>query len=529
MNCSVLHDIDSFSALRASWPALCAAAEATVFESYPFVAACWDAVAGSGERWLLAATEGEDLVGAWPLWLGATRVAGLHGMELRGLGDHGLGAGPVAPLCRSGREDAVAAAFAQTLAVTRGWDTLEAPAGPRKFHQALLAALPAAGIAARSAETQTTGCVALPSAAEWDSFVASRSMAARFSASRYQVRAADATLVAELGTQWPLSEHVLHSSCGEGLGFLSRLLLAFSGRDDLRVGLLRSGEGAAEKLLGLDVAVIDSQPRRLFQLARLTQSEDDELLVASLHAAVRTGLREFYLPSTDVRWQSSLHKAAAVLAWNDTAVGRIRRGIAAVRDLVSSGSNVDSALRVLDRLRSATPEALGRAVGKVAHYAVFHLYRGELFTRDLPFPEGVELREFSHADFAALPEGGQSFCSALGLDRAYCEQKWQRGDLVVLARLGNAPVGIAWCARSSVFVPDLGCQVKPSFGECYIHDVFVTPEARGRQVAPAMLDFLARKLRALDVYRAWALIERSNTASTRAFEKAAYASIADVI
>ena len=44
-----------------------------------------------------------------------------------------------------------------------------------------------------------------------------------------------------------------------------------------------------------------------------------------------------------------------------------------------------------------------------------------------------------------------------------------------------------------------------------------------------MLEFLARELRRRDVYRAWALIERSNTASTRAFEKAAYASVADVI
>jgi GNAT superfamily N-acetyltransferase len=57
----------------------------------------------------------------------------------------------------------------------------------------------------------------------------------------------------------------------------------------------------------------------------------------------------------------------------------------------------------------------------------------------------------------------------------------------------------------------------------------VHPDERGRQVAPAMLDFLARELRHRDVYRAWALIERSNVASTRAFEKAAYASVADVV
>jgi L-amino acid N-acyltransferase YncA len=80
-----------------------------------------------------------------------------------------------------------------------------------------------------------------------------------------------------------------------------------------------------------------------------------------------------------------------------------------------------------------------------------------------------------------------------------------------------------------VYVPDIGREVRPGAGECYIHDVYVHPDERGRQVAPAMLDFLARELRGRDVYRAWALIERNNTASTRAFEKAAYASVADVV
>jgi hypothetical protein len=65
-------------------------------------------------------------------------------------------------------------------------------------------------------------------------------------------------------------------------------------------------------------------------------------------------------------------------------------------------------------------------------------------------------------------------------------------------------------------VPDIGRQVRPAVGECYIHDVYVHPDERGRQVAR-------------DIYRAWALIERSNTASIRAFEKAAYASVADIV
>jgi GNAT superfamily N-acetyltransferase len=100
---------------------------------------------------------------------------------------------------------------------------------------------------------------------------------------------------------------------------------------------------------------------------------------------------------------------------------------------------------------------------------------------------------------------------------------------VVVAELDGEPAGILWCARGPVYVPDIGREVRPLGGECYIHDVYVVPSARGRQVAPAMLEFIARELRQRDVYRAWALIQGANSASTRAFEKAAYASVADVI
>src|SRR5262249_58190267 len=91
------------------------------------------------------------------------------------------------------------------------------------------------------------------------------------------------------------------------------------------------------------------------------------------------------------------------------------------------------------------------------------------------------------------------------------------------------PGGITWCAGSAVMVGEIGREVRPGPSECYIHDVFVAPDARGKNVAPAMLEDLARRLRQRDVYRAWALIEPSNVASTRAFEKAAFTPVADVI
>ena len=44
-----------------------------------------------------------------------------------------------------------------------------------------------------------------------------------------------------------------------------------------------------------------------------------------------------------------------------------------------------------------------------------------------------------------------------------------------------------------------------------------------------MLEFLAGELRQSDVYRSWALIGPSNVASIRAFKRAAYTAVAEVV
>ena len=44
-----------------------------------------------------------------------------------------------------------------------------------------------------------------------------------------------------------------------------------------------------------------------------------------------------------------------------------------------------------------------------------------------------------------------------------------------------------------------------------------------------MLEFLARELRGRDIYRSWALIDSENQASLRAFQKASYTPVCDVI
>ncbi len=92
-----------------------------------------------------------------------------------------------------------------------------------------------------------------------------------------------------------------------------------------------------------------------------------------------------------------------------------------------------------------------------------------------------------------------------------------------------ALAGIAWAARGPVEVPELGRTLALTKYEAYVHDVYVAPSARGRAVAPVMLEALARDLREFDVYRSWALIGHGNQPSTRAFAKASFTPVCDVI
>src|SRR5262249_53175520 len=136
------------------------------------------------------------------------------------------------------------------------------------------------------------------------------------------------------------------------------------------------------------------------------------------------------------------------------------------------------------------------AAASVASYERLHLYRGQLWTRGVVPPEGLSVGELALEDFDAMPAPERpAFLARLALAEAHCREKWRRGDIVVVARLAGRPAGIAWCARSAVQVAEIGREVRPGPSECYIHDVFVAPDARGRNVAPAMLEDLARRLR----------------------------------
>jgi ribosomal protein S18 acetylase RimI-like enzyme len=375
----------------------------------------------------------------------------------------------------------------------------------------------------------------LPPPEQWDDFMRARRPTRTPKGAVYgvapDVRRGLDELQRLLRKEWAAREAASPAADPQAVQFLNEIIPELAAQDLARVGWLTVGD----RVVAADLVVRDRDRR--VQLLRGVDPEHlqggaaEQLSVGSLKAAVDERARRFELaPHTVDDEESPLRtgvgKVPRVRVWNGTTVGRLHHGVVSIKDAVKAAET----FKALDKLRDAAPEVVQRAVARVATYATLHLYRGELFTRDVREAGDLQIGLFTRADFEALGEAGrEEFATRLDLQPSYCRQKWDRGDTVVLARLDGRPAGIVWCARAAVYVPDIGREVRPVTGECYIHDVYVHPDVRGRQVAPAMLDFLARELRARDVYRAWALIERSNTASTRAFEKAAYASVADVV
>ena len=174
-----------------------------------------------------------------------------------------------------------------------------------------------------------------------------------------------------------------------------------------------------------------------------------------------------------------------------------------------------------------------RAAASVAGYQHHRLYRADLPTRGVVLPEGLQIDEFGQREFDALSGEERAVLleriEPIGGDEAYWRERWRCGDLMVLARLAGRPSGMTWCRRSPVMLHEVGRVVRLGLSECYMDGAFVTPDARGKNILPAMLEDLGRRMAARDVHTAWTLIERANVASVRGVDKTGYVLVADVV
>jgi GNAT superfamily N-acetyltransferase len=478
-----------------------------------------------------------ELVCLAPFYTRALRLPLLEGVEVRLLGD----AGPRPPaldlLVKEGLEDRAGTALARFL-VDQPWDLLdlEPLADPSRPRATMMSRLAAAGLAVESAPAGGGARrialagpgLELPGDSDEprDGLIHVFTDEAGIRQVMSQLRRLSRLEWADRDEHSPLAD-------AEASALLEEVALALA--PDGRARLVRQ-EDASGAAAAAALVVDDGDRAVVLALAvdppMVPQGAPTRLIAHEAAAArgrgrvaldVVTGAAEYGLPPLP----SSRQHALAVRVSRSTAaasLGRtvksVRRGVEAARE--APGAAAAQARAAWARIRSA-------AAG-VAQYQRMHLYRGQLWTRGIPPAPGLELSLFGEAEYDQQDDAARAdLAEQLGLDELTVRRLLRRGDIAVLARLHGRPAGIAWSAFGPVEVPELGRTLRLDRYEAYIHDVFVAPSARGRNVAPSMLEFLALELRQRDVFRAWALIGHENTASVRAFEKASYTPVCDVI
>ncbi|MEO8552583.1 MAG: GNAT family N-acetyltransferase, partial [Kofleriaceae bacterium] len=224
---------------------------------------------------------------------------------------------------------------------------------------------------------------------------------------------------------------------------------------------------------------------------------------------------------------SSKQPALMVRVWGNSAAASVGRTYTSVARRARRARETPSVAAAQAR---AAWTKIRSAAASVAQYDRYGLYRGQLWTRGIELTPGLELEDMTEVDYDRLDDHVKAdLLEQVALDEVTAKKFWRRGDHMVLAKIGIRPAGVAWTARGPVEVPELQRTLRMMKYDAYIHSVFVAPAARGRAVAPAMLEHIVKDLRATDAYRSWALIEAHNQASIRAFQKASFTPVCDVI
>ncbi|MEO6951433.1 MAG: GNAT family N-acetyltransferase [Polyangia bacterium] len=538
MRVEIVTTTERLEALEGPWNELVKVAGASMLSSHWFLSRWWRAFAGVDELRVLTAHQGDELVAVWPLHLRAARGAAFGARTLSPLGD--LRVQEHALVCRPGAETLVAAAMLSRLLEAKDWDVLDVPEEAEAVVEGLARVADQAGFSIQLETRGFRAVVDLPPLATpaWDELVRTKRPTQEVAGSAYAPALIDIFYAIDelhrlLRREWTVRDQANPVLDPALLVFLKEVLPELTARKQGHVGLVAlPGVGA----IAADVVVADGNRR--VQLLRGTDpayapaGASEQLGWASLADAAKAGATVFELADPDSPLRTRQVPVSHLQIWNATAVGRLSRGVSALRKkgrALATTPGRGTIGRVIDALAEVRPESAQRLAERLG-YKTMHLYRGELFSRGGQVPEGLTLQILDLAGYQALTnEARDALVARLELPAGYTYEKWRRGDLAVVAHMEGRPAGIGWCARMPVFVPDIGRPVRPLVGECYIHEVFVHPDERGRKIAPNMLEHLARWLRTRDVYRSWALIERTNSSSVRAFERANYVAVADVV
>lgn len=542
---SVVRDLTALRALESEWRALAQSGPNSLFRGPDWMIPWWLAYHGTlaAELHVLVgrATEADatgtsagDIVCLAPLYRRTIKVALLDTRELRMMGD----AGPRPPsldiLTRKGWEDRAGAALARALIEdAASWDLIELEplADPSRVRANLVQRIAPAGFTVESSPSAGGAsriALALAPADATDGTGVTTTHGEDVTALRKGLSA----LRRLSRLEWAERDEPSPLADNEAAALLEEVALELGKSGRVRLARLddTAGEAVAAALVvdDADRAVVlamavDPQvpPRRA---ARLLHAE---ALAARARGQIAldvvTGAAEYPMPQLPTSKQPAL----SVRIWGHSTTASVGRTVTHVAKRARRARETPAVAAAQAR---AAWTKIRSAAASVAHYDRYGLYRGQLWTRGIEPTPGLELVNFTEADFDKLDDSRRAdLLDNLVLDEETARKFWRRGDHAVLASLGIRPAGIVWTARGPVEVPELGRTLRMMKYDAYIHSVFVSPAARGRGVAPVMLEHVAKELRATDAYRSWALIESHNQASIRAFQKASFTPVCDII
>lgn len=553
---SVVRDLAALRSLEPEWRELAALGPSGLFRGPDWLIPWWLAYHNTlhAELHVLVCRAAEsdqgakrgDLVCLAPLYRRTVRLALLDSRELRMMGD----AGPRPPsldlLARPGWEDRAGIALARCLIEEAAtWDVvdLEPLADPSRLRANLVQRLGPAGFTIESSPSAggaTRIALAFSQSADSDPDASSGTRSAEggglvttYGDDLGQLRKGMSALRRLSRLEWAERDEPSPLADAEAGALLEEVALDLGKRGLIRLARLEDPTGEA---VAAALVVYDNDRAIVLAMAVdpqvVTRGAPQRLLHAEAIAArtrgcvaldVVTGAGEYPLPTLP----TSKQRALAVRIWGHSATASVGRTYSHV---------ATRARRARDTPAAATAQAraawtkIRSAAASLAQYDRYGLYRGQLWTRGIEPPPGLELTAFAESDYDQLDDHRRAELSEqLFLDENAARKYWRRGDRAVLATLGIRTAGIAWAARGSVEVPELSRTLQLGKYDAYIHSVFVAPGARGRGVAPMMLEQMTKELRAADAYRSWALISAHNQASIRAFQKASFTSVCDVI
>jgi len=556
---TVVRELAALRAVESEWRALASSGPSTLFRGPDWLIPWWLAYHNTlhAELHVLVgrATEPDangtqvgDLVMLAPLYARTVKVALLDSRELRMMGD----AGPRPPsldlLARPGWEDRAGQAIARNLVEdAASWDVidLEPLADPSRVRANLVQRIAPAGFTVESAPSAGgANRIALATApAEAPEMepgglrptgeAVASGLIHTYGGDLAELRKGMSVLRRLSRLEWAERDEPSPLADNEASSLLEDVALELGKQGRVRLARLddATGEAVAAALVvdDADRAVIlamavDPQVAMKGSPQRLLHAE---ALAARARGCVAldvvTGAGEYPLSTLP----SSKQPALMVRVWGNSAAAQVGRTYTSVARRARRARETPSVAAAQAR---AAWTKIRSAAASVAQYDRYGLYRGQLWTRGIELTPGLELNSLTEAEYDAFDDHVKAdLLEQVALDEITARKFWRRGDHMVLAKIGIRPAGVAWTARGPVEVPELQRTLRMMKYDAYIHSVFVAPAARGRAVAPAMLEHITKDLRATDAYRSWALIEAHNQASIRAFQKASFTPVCDVI